>query len=289
MTSHDAPTLARTALATAVALVAFAANSLLCRAALRSDAVDPATFTALRLISGAVALAPFLLRARRAGLAPPSWTSALALFGYAIGFSLAYTSISAGTGALLLFGAVQATMIGWGIVVGERPRPLEWAGLLVAAIGLLALLLPGATAPSPLGAALMLAAGAAWGAYSWKGRGQREPAAATAYSFLRASPMAVLALFVYGALSEVHAAPWGVVLAVASGAVTSGLGYVVWYVALRGHTSTSAAVVQLLVPVLAAGSGVVLLDEQLTLRLAAASALVIGGIALVVRARRVRA
>lgn len=289
----------RTAMPTLVALVAFAANSLLCRMALGGNEVDASAFTTVRLCSGALVLAPFAWRSRADAALRPSWLSAFALFAYAIAFSFAYTKLSTGTGALLLFGAVQTTMIGAALFKGERPRAGEWAGLVLALAGLVWLVAPGVAAPPLLAAALMVAAGIAWGAYSLRGRGAPSPATATAWSFMRAAP---LALVVTAALTFapsftnesaaitdesafVHANAVGVVLAAVSGAVTSGLGYVAWYAALRSHTATSAAIVQLAVPVLAGVAGVVVLDENVTLRLALAGALVLGGVALASLAR----
>lgn len=264
--------------ATAASLVAFAANSLLARAALAGGAIDAVSFTTLRLASGAVALL-LVVRAGGGRGGAGSWASALALFGYALAFSLAYLTLSAGTGALVLFGAVQATMIGAGLAGGERPRPLAWLGLAVAVAGLIVLLRPGLAAPSPLGAALMAASGACWGIYSLRGRTDVGPVAATAGNFLRAAPLAVGALGLAAvAGGGLELSPFGAALAVLSGVVTSGLGYVVWYTALGGLSASAAGVVQLAVPVLAALGGVALLGERFTARLALASVLVLGGI-----------
>jgi drug/metabolite transporter (DMT)-like permease len=271
---------------TACAMLAFAGNSLLCRLALRDTAVDAASFTSIRLVSGAAAL--WLLLRLRAGArrASGDWLSALALFAYAAAFSFAYLRLSAGTGALLLFAAVQATMIGYGLWAGERFGVRELAGLACAAGGLVGLLRPGLSAPPPAAAALMLAAGAAWGVYSLRGRRAREPVTSTAGNFLLAVP---LALALSGATL-----PWaawdglGVGYAVASGALASGAGYALWYAALRGLSATHAATVQLSVPVIAAAGGVAWLGEHVTLRLALASCAILGGIALVVSARRDR-
>ncbi|MFN9678421.1 MAG: DMT family transporter [Betaproteobacteria bacterium] len=287
---------ARTATLTALALLAFAGNSLLCRAALRDAAggaaIDAASFTAIRFASGAAALW-LLLRWRAAtpqsaAPLPGSWGSAAALFIYAAAFSFAYLSLGAATGALLLFGAVQATMIGVALARGERLRPVQAAGALLAFGGLVALLLPGLTAPPAGGAALMLAAGAAWGAYSLRGRSadarSGNATAVTAGNFARAVPMALaLAL---AALPWAHLDAPGVALAVASGALTSGVGYAIWYAALPALRATHAATVQLAVPVITALGGVLLLAEPLHLRLVLCAALVLGGIALVVLPRR---
>jgi len=278
----------RTAGLTVAALIGFAANSLLCRMALRPRLLDAATFTSIRIVSGALALLVVVsvgAVARTPRNAPPvagagSWTSAAALFAYAAAFSFAYLRIGAGTGALLLFGAVQATMLAWALRGGERLRWPEWAGLVVAVAGLVALVRPGLSAPDPAGAALMIAAGVAWGAYSLRGRDASRPLVATASNFARAVPLA-LALNL-AAMGSMHVSPRGVLLAVASGALSSGVGYSLWYAALRGLTATQAAVVQLSVPVLVASGGVALLGEVLTPRLVACGVVILGGVALAV-------
>jgi len=268
-------------------MLAFAANSLLCRAALAGGHADAASFTTLRLASGALALG---LLARAPGAArPPSrfvWGSALALFAYAILFSLAYLRIPAGTGALLLFAAVQLTMLGAGLRSGERPRALEWAGLAVSLMGLVLLTRPGLSQPDPLGASLMLGAGAAWGVYSLRGRGAADAVAANASSFARAVLFALATSAAFGLLATTRLTPAGAMLALASGALTSGLGYAVWYAALRGLTATRAAIVQLSVPPLAASLGVLALGESVSLRLVLASGLILGGIALAIAGHR---
>ncbi len=272
---------------TAAAMLAFAANSLLCRAALGGLEADAATFTTLRLVSGAGVLAAV---ARVRGTpAPPTrfaWVSALTLFGYAILFSLAYLRLSAGAGALLLFGVVQLTMIASGLRTGERPRPLEWLGLAVSVGGLVVLTRPGLGRPDPLGAALMLAAGVGWGLYSLRGRGKGDPVAVNAASFARAVPFALLATAAAAASGVTRLTLVGAVLAVASGALASGLGYAIWYAALRGLTATRAAIVQLSVPPLAATAGVLLLGEAFSGRLIVASVLILGGIGLAVVGHR---
>ena len=280
----EARTTLRTVLLTAATLIAFAANSILCRLALRGEATDPLSFTALRLASGALVLLPFLRVP--AGAAPSRWSpaSAVALFAYALGFSLAYVWLDAGTGALLLFGAVQVTMIGAGLRAGERPTALRALGILAAIVGVVVLVAPGVSAPEPIGAALMAGAGVAWGIYSLLGRGVPAPTRATARNFLLAAPLGLLALLARP--STLSVTTEGALLAVTSGAVTSGLGYVVWYAALRGHSATSAAVVQLSVPVLAALGGVAFLSEEATPRLFAAGALTLGGVLVAVLARR---
>jgi drug/metabolite transporter (DMT)-like permease len=276
-----------TAALTSAAMVAFAANSLLCRAALGGGHADAASFTVLRLLGGAATLG-LLARIRRAS-APPArfaWSSAVVLFAYAAGFSLAYTRIHAGVGALLLFAAVQLTMIGSGLVRGERPRPLEWAGLAFSVAGLVLLTRPGLARPDPLGAGLMLVAGVAWGLYSLRGRGHGDAVAMNAASFARALPLSLAAGAAAALLGTVRLSPAGAWLALSSGAVASGLGYAVWYAALRGLTATRAAIVQLAAPPLAAAGAVVFLGETFSSRLLIASVLILGGIALAVATHR---
>ncbi len=276
-------------LLTLVAMLAFAGNSLLCRVALRDTAIDPGSFTALRIVAGALALW-LIVRLRSTSLtlrgkAPAqagsgNWTSAMALFGYAVAFSYAYVSLPAGSGALLLFGAVQATMIGVGLWRGERLGALQTLGMAIACAGLVGLMLPGLSAPPLAGSLLMLASGIAWGIYSLRGRGAGDPTRVTAGNFIRASaPAAVLALANLP-LARVDAP--GLAYAIASGALTSGLGYAVWYAALRGLRATTASTVQLSVPVIAALGGTIFLAEPLTGRLVLASTAILGGIALVI-------
>ncbi|HEY3643963.1 MAG TPA: DMT family transporter [Gammaproteobacteria bacterium] len=270
---------------TALALLAFAGNSLLCRLALRGGHADPAAFTLIRLASGAAVLW-VVLKVRRVERLGGSWPSALALFIYAIAFSFAYVTLSAGTGALLLFGAVQASMLLAGFIAGERPSLGQGVGLAAALAGLVYLVLPGLEAPSPQGAALMAAAGVAWGVYSLRGRRAGDPTSVTAGNFLRAVPLSILAtLFL---VSRLEVDPVGWALALASGAVTSGLGYVIWYAALKDLTATRAAVVQLSVPVIAALGGVLLLGEALSTRLVVASCVILGGVALAVLGKQAR-
>jgi drug/metabolite transporter (DMT)-like permease len=264
-------------------LIAFAANSLLCRVALGRHLIDPVSFTTVRLASGAVALW-FLLRASTGSFAAPAtkasrgtWGSGLALFVYAGAFSLAYLSLSTGTGALILFGMVQVTMLGAALKSGERPGLAQSIGIAAAILGLVYLVLPGISAPDPGGALLMALAGVAWGVYSIRGRGATSPASMTAGNFLRSVPPALVASAV--ALPTIHGELAGLLLALVSGVVTSGLGYVLWYRALKNLTTTQASVVQLVVPVLAAFGGVVFLSEQVSTRLVAASALILGGVA----------
>jgi drug/metabolite transporter (DMT)-like permease len=272
----------RTLALTTFALVAFAANSVLCRLALGEATIDAASFSTVRLVSGALTL---LLLSRlshdtpRGGLAG-DWVSAAALFLYAVPFSFAYVSLGAGTGALILFGAVQATMILAALWSGERPVPREWVGVGTALAGLIYLVFPGVTAPTPLGSTLMSVAGIAWGVYSIRGRGIRAPLAVTTGNFVRTTPFALGMTLILVRHVELSAS--GLVLAAASGAVASGIGYAIWYSALRGLTVTRAALVQLAVPLLAAVGGVVFLAEAISSRLLVAACMILGGVALAV-------
>ncbi|MGR3276964.1 DMT family transporter [Acaryochloris marina NIES-2412] len=265
---------------TLLAMLAFAGNSILCRLALRATPIDAATFTSIRIVSGAIVLG-LITQIKGGGLkAGGSWLSALALFIYAAGFSFAYIQLSAGTGALLLFGAVQVTMMGYGFWTGERLRKQQIAGFILALVGLVIFLLPGLSAPPPLSSGLMMAAGVAWGIYSLRGKNASNPMGMTAGNFLRAVPFTVgLSLSM---VSDATSTITGCLYAVAAGAVTSGLGYTIWYTALKDLTATSAATVQLSVPVIAAAGGILFLDEHLTLRLVVASCAILGGIALAI-------
>ena len=269
---------------TLLAMIAFASNSLLCRAALKETSIDAASFTSIRIFSGALALWIILKMRRSTSSLAGDWISGFALFAYAAAFSFAYNTLSAGTGALLLFGAVQATMISWGYCKGERLRAIQIAGLLVAVIGLIVLVFPGLSAPPLMGSVLMLSAGLAWGVYSLRGKTAGDPIAATSGNFLRAVPFAALVSVIM--LPKMHLDSLGVIYAVISGAITSGLGYVIWYAALTGLKAASAATVQLSVPVLAATGGILLLGEPITLRYVIASIAVLGGIFLVVIEKR---
>jgi drug/metabolite transporter (DMT)-like permease len=261
-------------------MIAFAGNSLLCRVALKDTSIDAASFTAIRLISGAVMLWLVARMSRGTPTGRGNWLSAFALFIYAAGFSFAYLSLTAATGALLLFGAVQATMIGRGIWAGERLRRLQLVGLVLALGGLVGLLLPGLSAPPLFGSILMLGAGVAWGVYSLRGKGAGDPTRVTAGNFLRAVPIAaVLSAITYDGVSLDSAGLW---YAIASGALASGIGYAIWYTALPALKATSAATVQLSVPVIAALGGIIFLDETVTLRLVLASVAILGGIALII-------
>ncbi len=270
----------RIPLLTVLSLVAFAGNSILTRLALTRTAIDPGSFTSIRLIAGALVL--LLIVGLRRGTRRPtgSWWSAVALFVYAAAFSFAYVQLTTGTGALLLFGAVQATMISIGVARGERLSAAQWSGLLCAYAGLVALVLPGLSSPPVLAAAMMLTAGAAWGVYSLRGKGAGDPIAATAGNFARAVPLTIVlsVLLRDGRALDAN----GVGYAIASGALASGVGYAIWYTALRSLRATTAATVQLSVPIIAALAGVLLLAEPLTARLAGAGAAILGGVALVV-------
>ena len=271
----------RIAVLSSLAMLAFACNSLLCRVALKHTSIDAASFTTIRLISGAVMLWLVVRVSRGTQTGKGNWPSAFALFVYAAGFSFAYVSLPASTGALLLFGAVQATMIGHGIWAGERLRRLQLVGLVLAFGGLVGLLLPGLSAPPLRGSLLMLSAGVAWGVYSLRGKGAGDPTRITAGNFLRAVPIAAaLSLLMHSGTSLDGA---GLLYAVASGAVASGIGYAIWYTALPALKATTAATVQLSVPVIAAIGGLVFLDESATLRLVLASIAILGGITLVIR------
>ncbi len=294
-------------------MIAFASNSLLCRAALKQTDIDAATFTFTRIFSGAVTLwllmhvrrkmtanrtastlgetfSSLLLvahvprrssaKAGHLSLRHGTWSSAFALFVYAAGFSFAYVALSAGTGALLLFGAVQATMIFWGLHKGERLNTIQIAGFIVAVIGLIVFLFPGLSAPPLVGSILILGAGVAWGIYSLRGKGEQNPVSVTTGNFVRAVPFATALGIIFAPWTHLDLA--GIIYAIISGAVTSGLGYVIWYSALPGLKAASAATVQLSVPVLAATGGILLLGEPITLRYMLASVAVLGGIAVVV-------
>jgi drug/metabolite transporter (DMT)-like permease len=278
----------RTVWLTLAALAGFAANSLLTRAGLGGGLIDAGTFTGLRLTSGALTLL-ILARVRaggRARLSGGSWTAAAALGAYAVTFTLAYTRIGAGIGALLLFGAVQVTMVGTGLVRGERPSRFDWMGLALAVAGLVILTRPGLTAPDPLGAALMTVAGVSWGLYSLMGRRRADPLGATTGNFLRATLVGLA--FAAVMWSSRHVTHTGALLAIASGSLASGVGYTLWYAALPSLAAWRAAIVQLLVPVVTAAAAVVLLGEPITSRLLLAMACVLGGIGLTVRPIRAR-
>ena len=272
-------------LLTVIAMLAFASNSLLNRLALGQETIDAASYTTIRLTSGAVMLfvIAYLQRENGKPFLRGSWISAAFLFLYAIAYSFAFLSLTTGTGALILFGNVQMTMMIVAVRSGERPHILEWIGLFLALSGLVYLIFPGLTAPSPLGSALMAVAGISWGFYSIRGRGSQNPLASTAGNFIYAVPMVLIVLLI--SFKNISISSSGVIYAVLSGALASGLGYVIWYAALRGLTTTRAATVQLSVPVIAAWSGVALLSENVSTRLLIAGVLILGGIALAVSSR----
>ena len=295
---------------TAFALTAFAFNSILCRMALAAREIDAAGFTTVRLVSGAVVLAFLVIASGRGGNPSGSegvpetaddatrgalptgrvsafggnWLSAFFLFAYAVAFSFAYVGLTTATGALILFGCVQLTMFGVSLRRGVRPRALEWVGLIVAFSGLVYLVLPGLAAPPLTSALLMAAAGIAWGGYTLRGKGSENPLADTSGNFIRSVPMVLVLALAF--LPNLEVSWRGLVLAVLSGAIASGVGYSVWYAALKYHTPTRAAVLQLSVPVIAAAGGVLLLAETASVRLAIAGALILVGIGLTLVGRK---
>lgn len=277
---------------TSLAMLAFAGNSILCRLALKQTDIDAISFTSIRLLSAAIMLWIVLRLNRSPSVVGGNWRSALALFAYAAGFSLAYINLSAATGSLLLFGAVQASMISYGLWRGEQFRPVQLLGFILALIGLIGLVLPGLAAPPLLSSLLMLGAGVAWGIYSLRGKStggianpaERDPTIITAGNFLRTVPITLaLSLFT---LNTARLDPAGVGYAILSGAITSGIGYVIWYRALPMLKATSAATVQLSVPMIATMGGILFLGELLTLRIVLASLAILLGIALVIRNKK---
>ncbi len=266
-------------------MTAFAANSILCRLALGPPDIDAASFTAIRLVSGAGMLL-VIARAsgrRRTKRSRGDWKSGAALFVYAIMFSFAYLRLDVGTGALILFALVQVTMIVWGLVRGEQPRPFQWLGLAAAFGGLVYLVSPGLAAPSTVGSLMMGTAGVAWGVYSLRGRGATDPVVTTTDNFVRSVPLVIIVAVVF--YQSIDLSARGVVLAVASGAIASGVGYVIWYAALRGLSATRAASVQLTVPIVAALGGLAFLGEAVSLRLTISALLILGGVGLTLLGR----
>ncbi len=272
-------------LLTTVTMIAFAANSVFARLALGEGAIDPATYSFVRLGSGAIMLGILVFGSGIANAVRShgSWSSAAALFVYAAGFSFAYLALDTGMGALILFACVQATMIGWSVIKGDRPSVMEWFGLIVAFAAFVGLVSPGVTAPDPLGTVLMIAAGIAWGVYSLRGKNSQQPLQATAGNFLLSVPMALVLYLIF--FADVTTSLYGLLLACASGAGTSALGYALWYWCLRGLTATKAAVVQLTVPAIATLGGIIFSGENLTLRLALFSVLILGGVAITILAK----
>lgn len=274
--------LAKTAILTGLALIAFAANSVLCRLALGNEAIDAASFTVIRLLSGAIVL--FLIiryTQKNTELSTnSSWIASLMLFLYAITFSYAYISLDTGTGALILFGSVQLTMILLSLISGTRLHYTEWAGVIIAFTGFVYLILPSITTPSSVGFLLMAVAGIAWGIYTLKGRGSQNPLMDTAYNFFRTIPLVILLTII--TISHANYSSEGVLLALLSGGITSGIGYTIWYIALGGLSATQAAVLQLLVPVIAALGGIIFVSEAITVRFTISATMVLGGILMVV-------
>ncbi|WP_199499987.1 DMT family transporter [Methylovirgula sp. 4M-Z18] len=282
--AHANPLNWQTMALVALTMMAFAANSLLCRIALRQEIIDAASFASVRLVAGAITLL-LIVRARAS---PPyagggEWLAATMLFTYVVFFSFAYLTLPAGTGALILFGGVHLTMFSAGLYMGEKFGAIAWLGLALAVSGLVYLVSPGVAAPAPLGAAMMAIAGVSWGVYSLRGRGVADPLAATAGNFLRAAPLALASSVIL--IARAHTDATGFILALTSGALTSGVGYAIWYAALRRLSATRAATVQLSVPLIAAFGGVALLSEAITPRLLVSSAAILGGIALVLASK----
>lgn len=280
------PVASRTIMLTAVAMIAFAANSVLCRLAIGHHLIDATSFAAIRVLAGVVTLATILaFRSRLLASRPRSLAPAAMLFVYMIFFSFAYTHLTAGTGALILFGAVQLTMFGVALRSGERFVPLAWAGLAIAIAGLIYLISPGLAAPDPVSAVEMAIAGIAWGVYSLLGRRASDPLEATGWAFIIALAPTIVVAALSAAASGASVTTEGAALAIASGAIASGCGYVIWYAALRGLTAARAATVQLSVPAIAAIGGVLFIGEDMTTRLVIASIATIGGIAIVLMQR----
>jgi len=274
---------------TLFALIAFAANSVLCRLALGDDTIDAASFTVVRLLSSSLTLLIILNMTKRVNTSSDnieskgSWVAALMLFTYAACFSFAYVSLDTATGALVLFGVVQITMILVSISTGNKLHIAEWLGVILAFGGFVYLVLPDVTSPSLSGLVMMIVAGIAWAVYTLKGKSSTAPLADTAYNFFRTTPLVILLALI--AYPSIALSMQGVILAVLSGAIASGIGYTIWYIALNSLSSTEAAVLQLSVPVIAAIGGVILVNEMLTLRLVIAVIIILGGILLVVLGR----
>jgi drug/metabolite transporter (DMT)-like permease len=275
----------RTIIFTSLSLIAFAANSVLCRLALAENPIDAAGFTIIRLLSGAIVLLLIINLSKKDvnKYDKGSWAGGLMLFLYAVAFSFAYVSLDTGTGALILFGAVQITMIFWSVLKGNRLHLFEWAGAIIAFGGFVYLVLPGVTAPSLIGFILMTTSGIAWGIYSIIGRSLKNPIYDTAYNFIKTIPFIIILLIIF--INHIHYSFEGILLAIISGGITSGIGYILWYIALGGLTATQAAVVQLLVPVIAAFGGVIFISESVNFRLIISAIFVFGGILLVTYGR----
>ena len=281
MAAHGNPLHA--ALLTTVTMVAFAANSIFCRKALEVPSLDAVSFTTVRLLSGAITLWLImgLTRSKRRTGSAGNCSAAIALFVYAIAFSFAYLELGAGAGALILFGAVQITMVLAGLWSGERLNAMAWTGFIIALAGLVLLVAPGMAAPSFIGSILMGVAGIAWGIYSLLGRNVDDPLVNTTANFVRAVPLAVVASLIL--INYTHLTPEGLFWALLSGSLTSGCGYVVWYAALKRLTATRAAIVQVSVPIIAALGGVIFLSEMITIQMLVSCVLILGGITMVVK------
>jgi drug/metabolite transporter (DMT)-like permease len=272
----------KTIILTGLALIAFAANSVLCRLALGNEAIDASSFTVIRLLSGTIVLLIIISITRKTTetSSKGSWAASFMLFLYATTFSYAYISLDTATGALILFGSVQITMILLSLISGTRLHITEWTGVAVAFTGFVYLILPGVTTPSVIGFMLMTVAGIAWGIYTLKGRGSKSPLMDTTYNFLRTTPLVVLlAIFT---INDINYSSEGIILALLSGGLTSGIGYTIWYIALGGLSSTQAAVLQLSVPLIAALGGVLFVSEAITFRLTISATMVLGGILIVI-------
>ncbi len=267
---------------TTIALIAFAANSVLGRLALGTNSIDAATFTTLRLVSGAAMLSilSMIFSKRSTVKTQGNWVSATLLFSYAITFSFAYLDLSTATGALILFGFVQVTMIFWALRSGERPPLAEWIGLITAIAGIVYLVSPGVTAPSVMGSILMATAGISWGIYTLRGRKSVNPLADTTGNFLRSAPLAFIVFLIM--LQQTHTSKRGILLAISSGALASGIGYAVWYATLKDLTATRAALVQVAGPLLAAIGGIIFMSETISSRLLVSSVLILGGISIAI-------
>jgi drug/metabolite transporter (DMT)-like permease len=276
----------RTIIFTTLAMIAFAANSVLCRMALNEEAIDPASFTSIRLISGAtiLLLLVYASKSKNKSSSKGSWVSGGILFIYAVTFSFAYVSLDTGTGALIAFATVQITMITSALFQGNKMNSSEWVGLILAFGGFVYLVFPGVTAPSLSGLLLMILSGMAWGIYSLRGKSSLHPLNDTAFNFLRAIPFVIILLLL--SIDKIQATPHGITLAIISGALTSGIGYTIWYMALKGLSAIHASIVQLIVPVIAATGGVLFLSEIISIRLLIASILILGGISIAILTRK---
>lgn len=271
----------KTIICTCFSLFAFAGNSVLCRLALGEAQLDPASFTIIRLLSGIVMLMLIssIFQIKNSSKSKGSWFSALMLYVYAVTFSYAYISLDTGTGALILFGSVQLTMVLISLISGNRLRLIEWLGLITAFAGFVYLVIPSISTPSFQGFILMAISGIAWGIYTLMGKTSQQPLKDTAFNFLRTLPF-VLALIIIQ-LNHTNLSQQGIILALISGAITSGIGYSIWYIAVGGLSTIQAGVVQLLVPIIAAIGGVVFAQELISVRLIFSSILVLGGIMLI--------